>query len=78
MENKYINDMVTSIHYIKTYNKIWNKMKKVLKHLRSVSDKVTVELKAEQFSYKVMVFVEGGIIFSVEGKRRRKINFLID
>lgn len=48
-------------------------MKKVLKHLRSVSDKVTVELKAEQFSYKAMVYVEGSIVYQVEGKSWRKV-----
>lgn len=48
-------------------------MKKVLKHLRSVSEKVTVELKAEQFSYKAMVFVEGSIVYTIEGKSWKKL-----
>ncbi len=53
-------------------------MKKVLKHLRGVSNKVTVELKAEQFSYKAMVYVEGSLIYKVEGKSWRKVkNFLL-
>lgn len=53
-------------------------MKNTLKYLRSISDKITIELKAEQFSYKVMVYLEGTIIFQAEEKTWRKLKGVLE